>query len=585
MKTPSLQSFGASSDLIEDLLRARGITSAEEADAFLNPDYEEHLHAPALFSDMERAVARILSALSKNERIAVYADFDSDGIPAAVVLHDFFCKIGYENFEVYIPHRHNEGYGLHSEALGKIAKRGATLLVTVDVGIAAAEAVHTARTLGIDVIITDHHEIPAQVPDAYAIVHPQFVRDGGASIAYPFPHICGAAVAFKLVQALLMSPAHSLSGDEEKTVREKYNIKKGWEKWLLDMVGIATIADMVPLVGENRVLAHYGLAVLRKSPRPGLLALFRKMRISQANVTEDDIGFSIAPRINAASRMGVPELAFRLLSTRDVGEAEALVSEIEHLNHQRKGAVASTVKEVNKRIKERLPALSGAVESPVVVLGDPKWQPALLGLAANSVLEARGGIVCLWGRDGAGRLKGSCRSDGGVSVVELFKGAADVLEEFGGHHASGGFAVSHERVHELHEVFAREYPLAEMNLVESAERVEADLTLDVVNANFYRELSKMAPFGMGNAKPVFRFQGVRIEDVRIFGKGNEHMEIQFTSDAGARAKGVRFFASRNSFSANPEKGEVVHVLGSIERSVFGGRVEMRMRIVDILSCS
>ena len=396
------------SDLVRSLLAKRGVESNTDIAAFLAPDYELHTHDPFLLQGMDVAVVRLLSAMEKNERIAVYADFDCDGIPGAAVLSDFFRKIGYENFEVYLPHRDREGYGFHPDAISALAEREVKLIITVDVGTTAIDAVAFAKEKSVDVIVTDHHEIPNALPDAFAVLNPKIG-------AYPFPHLCGAAVAFKLVQA-------TLAEGRKRGIASFAKIPEGWEKWLLDLVAIATVADMVPLVGENRVLAHWGLQVLRKSPRTGVNALCNAARIRKSEITEDDIGFSIAPRVNAASRMGEPQLALRLLTTQDSDEAEQLAAQLEKLNASRKGVVGGIVREAKKHMMARFP-----LEEHVVVLGNPEWKPALLGLAANSLMNDRGGVVCLWGRDANGRLKGSCRSDGAGSVVDLFVNAGDAL--------------------------------------------------------------------------------------------------------------------------------------------------------------
>src|SRR3989344_2310748 len=426
------------SDLVTNLLSKRGITSAEEVERFLNPGYERDTHSPFLLEGMERAVSRVFAAMAQNEHIAVYADFDCDGIPGAAVLWDFFKKVGYENFEVYIPHRDREGYGFHTEAIEELSKEGVSLIITVDVGTNALGAIAFAKTClpagrekGIDVIVTDHHEVTGALPECVAVLNPKMAD-------YPFRDLCGAAVAFKLVQAMLAE-------GKKRSLEAFAKIPEGWERWLLDLVAIATVADLVPLVGENRVLAHFGLKVLRKSPRPGILALVNRLRRRRAELREDDIAFSIAPRINAASRLDEPGLAFRLLVTQDSAEAERLAAHLEELNTQRKAKVASVVKAAKRSVRTRFKP-----EEKVVVLGNPEWKPALLGLAANSIMEERGGVVCLWGRDVNGKLKGSCRSDGSVSVVELFGAARDAFVEFGGHERSGGFTVSHENIHTLH---------------------------------------------------------------------------------------------------------------------------------------
>src|SRR3989344_5473777 len=234
------------SELVRTVLAKRGLIDANDIKAFLNPDYESHTHSPNLLEGMDRAVARVLSAVNRGERFAVYADFACDGIPGAAVLSDFFAKIKYGNVEIYIPHRDREGYGFHEEAIKELAERGVALIITVDVGTTAVNAVLYAKKLGIDVIVTDHHEILGALPEAVAVLNPKFTpTEASGLVPYPFRDLCGAAVAWKLVQA-------ALSEGNRRGVARFSEIPEGWEKWLLDLVGIATIADMVPLTGENR---------------------------------------------------------------------------------------------------------------------------------------------------------------------------------------------------------------------------------------------------------------------------------------------------------------------------------------------
>ncbi len=258
----------------QQLLFLRGITTAKAAETFLNPSYDDGQHDPFLLHDMHAAVALILRAIAAEQKIAIFSDYDCDGIPGAVVLHDFFQAIGYHNFINYIPHRHYEGFGFSREAAEKLHADAVSLIITIDCGTSDVAAVAHASQLGIEVIVTDHHEPKETLPEAAAIVNPK------VGTTYPFDGLCGAGVVFKLVQALLQE------GKENK----QFTLTEGWEKWWLDMVGIATIADMVPLVDENRVFATYGLSVLRKSRRPGLQQLLRKQRASQRHLTEDDIG-------------------------------------------------------------------------------------------------------------------------------------------------------------------------------------------------------------------------------------------------------------------------------------------------------
>ncbi|MFZ2886429.1 MAG: single-stranded-DNA-specific exonuclease RecJ [Minisyncoccia bacterium] len=551
------------SDLVQTLLHKRGITDPDEIEKFLKPDFVRDTHDPFLLHDMARAVARVFAAMSANEKIVIYADFDCDGIPGASLMHDFFTKIGYANFIVYIPHRDREGHGFHVEAVEKLAAEGAALIITVDCGIGSIDATQKAKELGVDVIITDHHEVTGVLPPAVAVVNPKLDP-------YPFKDLCGAATAWKLVSAMLIEGRKR--GDAAFVA-----IPEGWEKWLLDLVAISTVADLVPLVGENRTLAHFGLSVLRKSPRKGVRALCSSARVKQGMIAEDDIAFSFAPRINAASRMGEPELAFRLLTTMDSDEAEALAAQLESLNRKRRGAVGVMVKEAKAKIKARY-----AEGDQVIVLGDTEWKPALCGLAANSIMGERGGVVIFWGRDAKGVLKGSARSDGSFSVVELFAKAGDALIEFGGHRASGGFSVSFENVHTLPEILATAAREMEATTVSEA-GTDAEISLREVSTTLLRELSALAPFGMGNPKPIFRVRSARITFARQFGKEMNHTEMTVVCpESGVTHRAFQFFKTPMDFTLAPSPGTAADLLATLERDSFRGPDRLVLRLVDIV---
>lgn len=545
--------------LVRQLLFNRGMTEAAVVDAFLNPHFEEHLHDPFLMTDMDRAVDRILRAMRDNEHIVVYSDYDCDGIPGGVLLHDFFHALGYTNFENYIPHRHEEGYGFNGEAVDMLAARNATLIITVDCGITDVASVAHAVEKGIDVIITDHHEVGDVLPDAYAILNPK--RDD----AYPFPHLCGSGVAFKLVQAVLAR------GRENGSV----SLPEGMEKWWLDVVGLATVADMVPLFGENRALAHYGLAVLRKTRRPGLQQLLRRARVNARDVSEDDIGFTIGPRINAASRMDTPEDAFHMLALRDEGEAGARVRHLEKLNNERKGVVAAMVKDMKKRLAEL------TTIPDVVVMGNPSWRPSLVGLAANTLVETYKRPAFVWGRDGRGVIKGSCRSDGRVSVVELMRAVPDAFIEFGGHHASGGFSVPHDQVHTFATALNEAHGRLQEGIATLDQRlmVDADLNLSEV-FTAYAQLKVLAPFGEGNPKPLFRFKNVTPTSVETFGKVGNHTKARFDT-GGKSLEAIGFFKAPDAYTT-PLAETPIDLIAHIESSVFMGRRQVRLRIIDVL---
>jgi len=544
------------SKLTAQLLFNRSITSPKTAEEFLNPDYVKGQHDPFLMAGMQTAVSRILSAINDQEKIVIYSDYDCDGIPGGVVLHDFFKAIGYTNFFNYIPHRHYEGFGLNVEAVEKLINEGAQLIITIDCGTNDFESVEKANALGVDVIITDHHEPGASLPAALAVVNPK-IGD-----TYPFKDLCGSGVVFKLVQGLI--------------VKGNFELKPGWEKWWLDMVGVATIADMVPLLGENRVFAAYGLQVLRKSRRPGLQQLLRKANAVQRFLTEDDIGFTIGPRINAASRMDNPEDAFSLLAEADEGVAGAHVEHLEKLNKERKGLVSSISKELHKRLDEleELPA--------VLVLGNPEWRPSLVGLAAGKLAELYQRPVFIWGRDGKGIIKGSCRSDGKTSVVELMRATPDSFIEYGGHHFSGGFAVVDEKIHNLsHELNEAWSILGNQVVVEDEKIIDAILPLSMIGNDLVRELNAMSPFGVGNDKPLFKFEKITPISVELFGKGKEHTKLLFETENG-RIEAISFFQSPEDFRVIPKKGEELSLLAHVEESFFMGRKQIRLRIVEII---
>ncbi|MGB3921664.1 MAG: single-stranded-DNA-specific exonuclease RecJ [Minisyncoccia bacterium] len=540
-------------ELFETLLKERGI-SPEEAEDFLSPDYEK-LHDPLLLPDMEKARDRLIEAVRQGEHVTVFSDYDADGIPGAVVLSDFFRRLNYENISFYIPHRHEEGFGLSLEVIEECLRRGTKLLITIDCGVVDFDEVAFAQKNGIDVIITDHHRPKAGLPEAFAIINPN--REDSA---YEFKELCGSAVVFKLVQAVMNA--------------DTLGVKPGMEKWSLDMVAIATLSDMVPLLGENRIVSRFGLEVLRKSPRPGLAALFKRARLDQRNLTEDDVVFMITPRINAASRMGVSEDALKLLRTNDLLEAERLSAHLETINNQRKGVVAALVKEAKAHLAQRddIPE--------VIVIGNPEWRPSLLGLVANSLVEEYARPAFVWGRDGNGTLKGSCRSCNGFDLTLLMSATKDSFIEAGGHPGAGGFSVTLESLATLEEKLSEALGSLGEAKFEAEEKI-LDIGISDIGEKLWETVSLFAPFGVGNRKPVFKIPRAEIKAVKKFGKEGNHLEV-LLNGGNREVKAISFFSSPESFSARLLPGEKVDLLANLEKSYFGSRPELRLRIVDIL---
>lgn len=552
------QELLAYSPLTRRLLVNRGIESSAAAEAFLNPSYDEHVFDPFLMKNMEALVDRVYAAVNAGEKICIYADYDCDGIPGAVIWHDLFKKIGFENFQVYIPDRHKEGYGLNTSALDEIAAGGAKLVITIDLGITAVDDVEYGKSLGLEIIVTDHHLPQEKIPDTL-VVNPKQLGD-----EYPDNMLCGAGVAFKCVQGFL------------KKYGLEFAVPGGFEKWLLDMAGLATLADLVPLVNENRALAHYGMKVLRKTRRPGLLALLRKAGIDSRVLQEDDITFSICPKLNAASRMDTPMRAFELLSASDAtagAHADHLIS----LNDERKLLVASIMKSVKKTLSHE-----ERVGKPVIVIGDPSWRAGILGLVAGKVVEEFKKPAFVWGKEGSEHIKGSCRSDGTVNLVELMQLLpSGAVTEFGGHAGAGGFSAAGEEIHFLEERLVEAFEKVIKTESAGAERIyETILSLDDVNSRTFNEIDRLAPFGAGNPKPVFLFQNITVADARRFGKAKDHLEIRFVDSRGRSVKAIQFFKTPDDYAALAA-GRPIDLYAFIEKSVFGRREEIRLRIVDI----
>lgn len=406
-------------NLLTHLMLSRGIDLFDHGE-FLNPDFERDSHDPYLLPGMGAAVERLFAAKAAGEHVAVWSDYDCDGIPGGVMLAEFLRTFGLRVTH-YIPHRHKEGYGLNTEGIDELKASGVSLIVTVDLGTTEVAEIDYAKTLGVDIIVTDHHLEPEVLPKALAIINPKL-----ASSTYPFDGLCGAGVAWKLVQAVL--------------IKDRSIMPAGQEKWLLDLVGIATLSDMVPLVGENRMLARNGLLVMKRGRRPGLAALLKLLRINSSALTEDDVTFMVSPRINAASRMDSPQVAAELLAAKDTARASELAAALNKINDERKGLVAATVKEANKRLNEM-----DLGASPLIVMGSPKWRPGILGLVANKLVESHGKTAFLWGREGGEEIRGSVRSNGSVNIVELMRAAQGAFSHFGGHAASEASASKRRR--------------------------------------------------------------------------------------------------------------------------------------------
>lgn len=561
------------SDILGNLLMARGLANQETIEKFLQPDYQRDLFDPYLMADMDLAVCRLLKAIKENEAIVVYGDYDADGVSGCAILASFFQKINFTNFSVLIPDRQQEAYGLNSERIRQLAKDKAKLIITVDCGISNIAEAQLAKELGLDLIITDHHNVVNGLPEAVAVLDNKRPDD-----TYPFKDLSGAAMAFKLLSALLS--------------RDRFGLMLGWEKWLLDLVAISSISDMVPLVGENRTLVYFGLKVLRQSRRPGLRQLMLSNKIKPAQINEQDVAFVIAPRLNSASRMAHGSEAYDLLMTTDESVANTLTLKLEQNNLERKQLVGLIVEQAIKQFTDET--------APIVVVGDHSWPLGVLGLAASKLVEKWRRPVFVWGASG-GEIKGSARSDGTVNLVDIFR-SADGLENFfiqyGGHPMAGGFSLSADRLLDLTNQLNLAYQSVEKLPAGPPVLIDSELSLGQVNLSVWREVELLAPFGVANPNPVFLFRRVRLVKVKTFGNGGLHLELQLSDSADQhQVQAIGFFAcppralgeefdagtSHNFLGVDLTPGNYLDLLATMEKSFWASRTEVRLRIVDLAS--
>ena len=532
------------------VLCARGLDTPEKARTFLD-DREELLHDPFLLKDMDRAVARIKQALEQHEIIAVYGDYDVDGITSTCLLTDYLCRQG-ASVIPYIPDRIGEGYGLSDQAVEFLHGQGVTLIITVDCGITAAHEVLRANQLGMDVVITDHHECKEILPAAAAVVNPHRL-----DCSYPFPSLAGVGVAFKLVLAL--------GGTENRQeLLAEY----------ADLTAIGTVADVMPMMGENRAIVRLGLEALAHTRRPGLRSLIREAGAEGKSLTATTIGYTLAPRINASGRMGCAALAGELLLTQDPLRAEDLARQLCALNRERQAIEG----EIYEECVARLDREGGS--HPVIVLASEGWHQGVVGIVASRLAEkysCPAFMICL--QDGKG--KGSCRSFGGFNLFAALEQCAPLLEDFGGHELAAGFTIRAEnipafRAHMEAAVFARTGG-AEMV---SALPIDAQISDPALLSHEGVEaLSLLEPFGAGNPKPVFLLSGAAILSLFEVGNGR-HLKLRLRCQ-GAVFDAIFFSASASQLGLGP--GDRVDVAFTPQINEFRGVRSVQLQICDLQS--
>ncbi|MFT8500072.1 MAG: single-stranded-DNA-specific exonuclease RecJ [Liquorilactobacillus satsumensis] len=531
---------------VAGLLLERGLGSKEELDSFLHPR-PENLVDPFLMHDMHKAVDRIQTAIIEGQKITIYGDYDADGITSTAVMYETLVQLG-ADVHYYLPDRFIDGYGPNQAAYQKIITAGTQLIITVDNGVSGMAAITAAQTAGVDVIITDHHELPLNLPKAFAIVHPRHPAQ-----PYPTAELAGVGVAFKVACALL-----------DEVPQE-----------LLDLVAIGTVADLVPLTGENRMLVQFGLQALQQTQRLGLQALMRAAQITPQTVNEQKIGFTIAPRLNSLGRLESATPGVRLLTTLDETEATQIAAQTEKLNQKRQ----KLVEKITAAALEKLDAVS---ETHLVnVIAAPDWHEGVLGIVASRLVEKTGKPTLVLRIDADRKsAKGSGRS---VEAFHLFK-ALDVhrklFQSFGGHHMACGLSLDPEQLPMLQTALDEEAQKQKLELDQKGTlEIAAQLSLDEIDENLLADLKKLAPFGPENPQPVFAFKDYQLHGLRLLGQKQNHVKLTLT--------GKKTQIEALAFSIEDQRADLlqdaasIEFVGKIEENTWRGQTKPQILICDL----
>jgi len=541
------------SGLTAQVLINRGINEPESARAFLSPSLAD-LHDPQLLKGMPEAVVRIAAAIGKKEKITVYGDYDVDGTSSTALLVLFLREVG-ANCNYYIPDRLKEGYGLNLDAVKSLAASGTKLIITVDNGISSYDETVLASSLGIDIIITDHHQLPDKTPPALAVINPQ---QGDCS--YPFKSLAGVGVVFNLVTALR---AH-LRGNGHWNKKKEPNLKK-----YLDLTALGTIADIVPLVETNRLFAHFGLKELTASRRPGIRALKKVSAIDEGEINAGKVGFQLAPRLNAAGRLSTADLGVRLLMTEDEAEARELAERLDQENIARRELEKKMFEDALGMVEER-----GMDKSSSIVLASKNWHPGVIGIVASRLVERYYLPTLLIAiKDGEG--KGSARSIAAFHLFEGLKECGSHLLGFGGHKYAAGFSIKEDRITD----FAADFDSVVNKTLKPEDfspsiKIDATLDLSDIDDKLVQDLEKMQPFGPSNPEPVFLSENIEVKEAIIL--KDAHLKMKLDCDEGT-LDAIAFNMKEKGIKA----GARVSIVYSPRFNLWRGRRTIQLNIKDI----
>ena len=542
------------SESLANLMVQRNITSPQEAKAFFSPDLS-YLHDPFLMKDMNIAVDRLSTAIKKNEKILVYGDYDVDGTTAVALVYSFL-KEQYSNVEYYIPDRYKEGYGVSFKGVDFAAVNNCKLLITLDCGIKAVEKIKYARTKGIDVIVCDHHYPGSEIPPAVAVLDP---KQPGCS--YPYKELSGCGVGFKLIHAysrIQSIPFSSIAN-------------------YLDLVAVSIASDIVPITGENRVLAYFGLKQLNESPRIGLKEIIREAEVSRA-LTVEDIVFKIGPRINAAGRMEAGSKAVELLVSNDVKAAEGFSKEISSFNTERRSIDRSITTEAMRMISDD----HRSVNARTTVLYNPSWKKGVIGIVASRLIETyyRPTVILT---ESNGFATGSARSVQGYDLYQAIEACSDLLESFGGHMFAAGLTLKKENIQPFMDRFEQfvNSTITEDQLLPRVS-IDAELSFNEINEDFFKIMSQFQPFGPENMSPIFVSRNVfDTGSGKMVGSNGEHLKLDLCQDSSTvKSISAIAFNQANHFEYIRD-GNPFDICYSIEMNEFRGNRNLQINIRDI----
>ena len=511
--------------LFEQILAARGLSDASVRQAFLSPDYAATKYDPFLLSEMDKAVERLVLARQKQEKIVIYGDYDIDGLSATALLLDAFHSFGFQHLDAFIPNRFVEGYGMTIGAVNKVCDIGAQLIVTVDCGSLCHTEIAYAADLGIDTVVTDHHNIAPTRPPAVATVNPKY-----ADHEYPFRDLCGAGVAFKLVQALQTR----LDG-----------LPDGYEKWLLDLVALGTVCDIVTLADENRANVYWGLEVLKKQRRTGLKALMAVSGIEPETVNARHLGFGLGPRMNAAGRLDTAQHSLDMLTATDGIEALAASEKLEAFNVERR----SIQDEIFKQACEQA---DGMADDRVLVVASEGWNHGVIGIVASKLVETYKKPVFIIGIRGD-TATGSARSFGNFSAADAVRAADDIILRGGGHSAAAGVTLETAQIPAFRRRVNEFYD--SLNLINQTSFLQPHADVEIkdfaeITEELVEQIARMEPFGNGNPEPILKITRVVVAGVRRMGANGQHVKIALR-DAGEKTLQVLAFNAPESFFREP----------------------------------